>query len=96
MDVFAYKFCVLCLSFLHFISFKGSYALTHTHILKCISTSTQDPIGNGSAMAYCDLENSSYQADDVSEEDCEGPGELARLFQQEERTIQPHEDPVEN
>ena len=52
-------------------------------------------MGSGSAMANCDFENPIYQADDESEEDCEVPGELARLLKQEERTIQPHEEPVE-
>ena len=74
------NFILFVLLFLHFYSFKDSYALTHTHILKCRSTSTQDPMGNGSAMAYCDFENPIYQADDESEEDCEVPGELARLL----------------
>ena len=44
---------------------------------------------NGSAMAFCDSENLVYQAKDEGEEDCEVPGELSRLLQQEERTIQP-------
>ncbi|XP_058741661.1 uncharacterized protein LOC131614049 [Vicia villosa] len=33
--------------------------------------------------------------EDEGEENCEVPGELARLLQQEEKTIQPHEEPVE-
>ena len=45
-------------------------------------------------MAFCDSENIIYQAEDEGEEDCEVPGELARMLQQEERTIQPHEEPV--
>ena len=94
MDVFASNFVFLVFSYILF-SFKSSYALTHTHILKCKSTSTQDPMGNSSAMAYCDFENPICQADEESEEDCEVPRELARLLQQEERTIQPHEEPVE-
>ena len=52
-------------------------------------------MGNDSAMAYHDFENPIYQAKDKGEEDCEVPGELARLLQQEERTIQPHVEPVE-
>ena len=51
-------------------------------------------MGNGSAMAFCDSENLIYQAEDEGEEDCEVPGELSRLLQQEERTIQTHEEPV--
>ena len=52
-------------------------------------------MGKGSAMAYCDFENTIYQAEYEGEEDYEVPGELARLLQQEEKTIQPHEEPVE-
>ena len=52
-------------------------------------------MGNDSAMAYCDFENPIYQAKHEGEEDCEVPGELARLLQQEEKTIQPHEEPVD-
>ena len=74
---------------------KDSYALTHTHVSKCRSTYAQDPKGNDSSMAYHDIENSIYQVEDEGEEHCEVPGELARLLQQEERTIQPQEEPVE-
>ena len=35
------------------------------------------------------------QAGDEGEDDCEVPGELARLLLQEERAIHPHEEPVE-
>ena len=52
-------------------------------------------MGNDSAMAYHDFENPIYQAKDKGEEDCEVPGDLDRLLQQEETTIQPHEEPVE-
>ena len=52
-------------------------------------------MGNGSAMSFCDSENLIYQAEDEGEEDCEVPEKLARLLQQEERTIQPHEEPVD-
>ena len=54
-----------------------------------------DPIVNGSAIANYDFENMIYEANDEGEEDCEVPGELARLLQQKERAIQPHEEPVE-
>ena len=54
-----------------------------------------DPIDNGSAIANYEFENPIYQAEDEGEEDCEVPRELARLLQQEERTINPHEEPVE-
>ena len=46
-------------------------------------------MGNDYVMAYCDFENTICQAEDEGEEYCEVPGELARLLQQEERTIQP-------
>ena len=36
------------------------------------------------------------QAEDEGEDDCEVPGEHARLLQQEERAIQPHEEPVDS
>ena len=52
-------------------------------------------MGNDSAMAFCDYENLIYQAENEGEEDCEVPGELVMLLQQEERTIQPHEEPVD-
>ena len=35
------------------------------------------------------------QAEDEGVEDYEVPGELARLLQQEERAIQPHQEPFE-
>ena len=53
-----------------------------------------DPIDNGSAIAHYDFENPINQAEDEGEEDCEVLGELARLLQQEERAIQPNEEPV--
>ena len=46
-------------------------------------------MGNDSAMAYHDLENPIHQAEEEGKEDCEVPAELARLLQQEEKTIQP-------
>ena len=52
-------------------------------------------MGNSSAMAFCDSENLIYQAKDEGEEDCEVPGEFARLLQQKERAIQPHEEPLD-
>ena len=53
-----------------------------------------DPVDNSSAIAGYEFENPINQAEDEGEEDCEVPGELAKLLQQEERAIQPHEDPV--
>ena len=48
---------------------KNSYDLTHTNISKCRSTSTLDPIDNGSAISNYDFENLIYQAEDEGEED---------------------------
>ena len=50
---------------------------------------------NGSAMAFRGSENLIYQAGDEGEEDCEVLGELSRLLLQGEKTIQPHEEPVD-
>ena len=44
-----------------------------------------DPVDNNYAISNYDLENPIYQAEDEGEEDCEVPGELARLLVQEER-----------
>ena len=54
-----------------------------------------DPIDNSSTTANYNFENPINQAENKGEEDCEVPGELARLLQQEEKAIQPHEEPVE-
>ena len=92
--MFAFKFCALCLYFTLLLS-KYLCVLTHTHITNCRSTSTLDPIDNHSVIANYDIENPIYQAEDEGEEDGEVTGELARLLEQEERSIQPHEEPVE-
>src|SRR4051812_49825618 len=67
---------------------------THPHN-KCRFTFTLDPVANDSAIALHDFENPIYQTEDESEEDCEVPRELARLLEQEEKTIQPHKEPIE-
>ena len=54
-----------------------------------------DPIDNNSATSSYDFENPINQDEDEGEDDCEVPGELARLLLQKERAIQPHEEPVE-
>ena len=46
-------------------------------------------------MAFSDSEDLVYHAEYEGEEDCEVPGELARLLQQEERAILPHEELLE-
>ena len=81
--LFVFLFCFFTLSKIY------SYALTHTHISNCRSTSTLDPIDTGSAIAHYDFENLIYQDEDEGEEDCEVPGELARLLQQEEGLYSP-------
>ena len=49
-------------------------------------------MGNDTAIAFSDSEDLIYQSKYKGEEDCELPGELARLLQQEERAILPHEE----
>ena len=66
---------------------------THTHIYR--SQSTLDLTGNDSSTSSYDFENPINLAEDEGEDDCEVPSELARLLLQEERAIQPHEEPVE-
>ena len=51
-----------------------------------------DPMGNDTVIAFSDSEDMIYQVEYEGEEDCEVPGELARLLQQEERVIQPREE----
>ena len=75
--------------------YQYNYALTHTHVSNCRSISTLDSIDNNSATASYDFKNPINQAENEGEDDCEVPGELARLLQQEERAIQPYEEPVE-
>ena len=55
LDVYAYKFCTLCFSFLLLLCLY-SYALTHSRI-DYRSMSTLDPIDNSSAIAGYDFEN---------------------------------------
>ena len=50
---------------------------------------------NNSSISAYDFENLIYQVEDEVEEDCEIPGELARLLIQEEKAIQSHEEPIE-
>ena len=66
---------------------------THTHI--CRSSSTLDLIVNNSTIAKYDFEHPVHQDEDEGKEDCEIPRELAILLIQEEKAIQPHEEPVE-
>ena len=52
-------------------------------------------MGNRSAIAFNDSEDLINQAGYEGEKDCEVPRELARLLQQEERDILPHEELLE-
>ena len=79
---------------LFFFSILQDNYFTHTHIYR--STSTLDPTDNDSAITIYDFESPINQAEDEGGNDCEVPGELARLLLQEERAIQPHEEPVES
>ncbi|KAI5401708.1 hypothetical protein KIW84_066250 [Lathyrus oleraceus] len=49
-----------------------------------------DPVGNDSATVHYDFENPIYQAEDGSEEDCEVPRELARLFKIKHHNSSPY------
>ena len=88
------NFALFIFSFLLSL-YQNSYALPHTHVSYYRSISTLDPIDNSSATAGYDFENPINQAEDEGEDDYEVPGELARLLQQEERAIHPHEELVE-
>ena len=79
MDVLHTNFALIVFLFTFLFLSKISILL-HTLTFKCRSTSVRDPMGNDSAMAFCDFENLVYQAEDEGEEDCEVPGELARLL----------------
>ena len=52
-------------------------------------------MGDYSALAFGDSEDLVNHAEYEVDEDCEVPGELARLLQQEERAILPHEELLE-
>ena len=52
-------------------------------------------MGNNNAMAFSDSEDLVNHAEYEGDENCEVPGELARLLQQEERAILPHEELLE-
>ena len=69
--------------------------LTCTHTHSCRSSSTLDLIANDSTIADYDFKYPINQAEDEGEEDCEIPGELSILLMQQEKAIQPHEEPVE-
>ena len=93
MDVFShFKSYAPFLSFLSLYISKTA-VFTHTHSYRF--QSTLDLTSNDSATVSYHFENPINLAEDEGEDDCEMPGELARLLLQEERVIQPHEKPVE-
>ena len=65
-----------------FYLFKGGYPLHTPTLTKCRYPSTPDSMGNNSAMAFSDSEDLVNHAEYKGDEDCEVPGELARLLQQ--------------
>src|ERR1051325_8469091 len=89
---FAFKYCALFFLLLYH-PFKKLCVLTPTHMIHC--RFTLNLVDNDSAIAKYYFDNPIYQAKDKGGEDCEVPGELVRLLQQEEQVIQPHEEPVE-
>ena len=52
-------------------------------------------MGDYSAVSFNNSEDLVNLAEYEDDEGCEVPGELARLLQQEERAILPHEEPLE-
>ena len=88
------NFVLIVFIFLYFL-FQIAMYLTCTHTHTCRSSSTPNLIANDSVISSYDFEHPIYQAEDEGEEDCEIPVELARLLMQEEKAIQPHEEPVE-
>ena len=84
----------MLLFFISFFIYCKTAVFTHTHSYRF--QSTLDLTDNDSATANYDFENPINLAEDEGEEDCEVPGELARLLLQEERAIKPHEEPVES
>ncbi|KAI5385203.1 hypothetical protein KIW84_071981 [Lathyrus oleraceus] len=61
----------------------------------CRCDSSPDLIDNNPVTPLYDFDNPIYLAEEKDEEDCELPEELARLLRQEEKVIQPHEEPIE-
>src|SRR3954464_687375 len=88
------NFMILFSFFALFIFQIAMCSYTHPHN-ECRFTFTLDHVDNDSAIANHDFENPIYQTKDESEEDCEVPRELSRILEQEKRTIQPHEEPIE-
>ncbi|XP_058766815.1 uncharacterized protein LOC131640439 [Vicia villosa] len=59
------------------------------------SISPPDSVDNDLAMPRYDFDNPINTAEERDKEDCELPDELARLLKQEEKVIEPHQEPIE-
>ncbi|MCH79882.1 protein NYNRIN-like, partial [Trifolium medium] len=57
--------------------------------------SKSEPINHDNAIIPYDFELPINHSEEDGEEDCELPEELARLLEQEEKIIQPHQEPVD-
>ena len=77
--------CISNFALLVFLFILQNSYITHTHIYRSISI--LNPTDNDSATASYDFESLINQAKDEGEDDCEVPGELARLLLQEERGL---------
>src|ERR1051325_6324517 len=54
-----------------------------------------DPFDNNSAITLYDFDNPINQAEEEGEKDCEFLKEIARMLEQEEKVIQPHQEEIE-
>ena len=79
--------------------FSFSFSICLAPVLKqcmnqhsCKCDHSPDLIDNNSVTPSYDFDNPIYHAEEEGKEDCELPGELARLLKQEEKVIQPHEE----
>ena len=95
LDVFIYKLLRSFSFLLLFVMFKDGYPLHTPTLKKCRYPSTPDSMGDYSALAFGDSEDLINHAEYEGDEECEVPGELARLLQQEERAILAHEELLE-
>ncbi|KAI5395947.1 hypothetical protein KIW84_062228 [Lathyrus oleraceus] len=74
-------------------NWKAEKIITITLLEEC--DISPDLIDNNPVTPSYDFDNPIYHAKEEGEEDCELPGELARLLKQEEKVIQPHEEQIE-
>ncbi|WJX67858.1 hypothetical protein P8452_52291 [Trifolium repens] len=64
-------------------------------IPEVVFKSTNKPIKTNTVIVPIDFEFPINQAEEGDEDDCELPKGLARLLEQEEKEIQPHQEPIE-